>query len=249
MVEYHVVQRDLLVLRARASVAVVVSALVTVLHRDGSLRDYPRQLLTTNDRAVQDDIGGPGPQDGIVVGVAIAPAAGIKRGEVLAEAYVAPGIGVLARTWLCRGYVYEARVLGLGEFEDPLAGKGRKVDNEGATTLGNNDTVTRTISVPTDARVDLYGGSALNADNVTRTISIEVDDGTNRLAFIGEEGAVPVNERANFPSSIAEKDNWQGGMPFPLLEADRVLIVWAAGGASAGGTARSAAVWEEWIDP
>ncbi len=177
MVEFHLVQRDLLVLRTRGSVARVITCLVTVLFRDGSLRDFPLQHNSSTGRTVNTSQTGAMPLDGIVVGVNIQNAAGLKRGAVLAEAFIAGPAG-FARQFLCRAYVYDGRFVGLGEFEDPLSGRGLI-----RSITGTNPAAGVEISetVPTNARwrplsvdtINAIGAASINA-------SLTITDGTTQ---------------------------------------------------------------------
>ncbi len=124
MVEYHVKQKDLLDVRTRSSVVVGISALFTVLHRDGRLRTYPWNDTTTTNRVAQFQPTNPMPDDGIVVGLNVEVPLGIERGQVYAEAFITDGATGLARTWLGKGYVYDQHFVGLGEFEESGPGGG-----------------------------------------------------------------------------------------------------------------------------
>lgn len=157
------------------------------------------------------------------------------------------GLGI-AR--VLRGYIYDMHdPTHPGPLEGPVDGPGRDVSNEAASTLANNAALTRTITVPTDTRWLLYGGAVFNADDVTRTVTILADDGTSgqeRHRF--KSAGMGTLVRAAWPSAVAD-DHIRSGMPVPLDEGDRILITFAAGGASAGGEARSSANVEEWIKP
>lgn len=127
-------------------------------------------------------------------------------------------------------------------------GKGAVVDNEAASTLVNNTALTRTISVPTNARWQLEGGHVLQADDVARVCSVVTNDGTagqNKHELFAD--SVAANTRFAYPNSVADLQGWQGGQPISLVEGDDIVITFNAGGASAGGTARSSAVVQEWI--
>lgn len=136
-------------------------------------------------------------------------------------------------------------------LESHLDGPGRKVDNEATTTLANNTAATRTVTVPTLVNAELHGGHLVNADDVTRVLSVHVDDGAQVLVRCIQEESTPTLIDAVYPPNLPD-DNPErilagGAYPFPLSPGDRVQFTWAAGGVSAGGTARSSAVWKEWI--
>lgn len=151
---------------------------------------------------------------------------------------------------LCAGYVTPLFHVPLGFFEHPNSGRGLKVDNEAASTLVNNTALTRTITVPTNARWLWFTGEIFQGDDVTRTVTVRADDGTT-----GQNLHVPLNgegvgatSRRPYPHGSATAGLIGIVMPIPLSAGDRILITFAAGGASAGGTARSSAVVQEWIE-
>ncbi len=150
---------------------------------------------------------------------------------------------------LFTGYLYEGVALPLGFAGEPLEGQGRIVTNEAPSTLVNNTALTRVITVPTNARWRLGYGTILNGDSVDRAVGYEWDDGTEPIGgwlFNENLPVITAGFRLHvpmFPSAQA------GAVQQPLLtEGDRINITWAAGGASAGGTARSSANVEEWIE-
>ena len=151
-----------------------------------------------------------------------------------------------AHTRLCRGYLYDRGRMAIGDNEDPLSGKGRKVDNEAASTLVNNTELIRTITVPTNVRWELVGGQAFNADDVTRALFVDLDNGA-QIFYRYHGGNVGASAREVYPSQNSHAEHGLAS-PFPLSEADRILITFSAGGSSAGGTARSSAVVREWIE-
>lgn len=169
----------------------------------------------------------------------------VKRGQIFVECQVGRRSLFISR---CRGYVTASHGLQDGEFESSISGPGFIVTNEAASTLVNNTALTRTITVPTNARWRLYGGHVLQADDVSRVMEIRADSGVsgeNLFEFLLT--TVGANTRVAWPSTSAEIDV-HNSMPVPLSEGDRINITFAAGGASAGGTARSSAVVEEWIE-
>ncbi len=173
------------------------------------------------------------------------PAPTNKRGEF----YIEAGFGRSEAEMVpfMAGYVYAGHAVSLGEFTEPVSGMGRKVNNEAPSTLVNNTVLTRTISVPTNARWLLYGGKAFNADNVARVLTILADDGTNRL-FILYTKTLGATTRMTYPHNDSGEIDMLTEYPIPLSEGDRISFTFAAGGASAGGTARTSAVVEEWIE-
>ncbi len=191
-------------------------------------------------------------QSGIVVGASIGGNVPLKRGELYAM-LVVNHRSIEGDDVICKGYVYNTNPVGMGEFTESVSGKGLAVSNEGATTLGNNDTVVRTITVPTNARWKVYGGVVLNGDDVTRNVLVDIDNGvTNQDLAIPLSRAVDASNFAGWPFGSETNTNSRepGGQafPIPLIEGDRIRISFVAGGASAGGEARSSALIEEWIE-
>lgn len=145
------------------------------------------------------------------------------------------------------GYIYHGHDPGFpGVQRGSLDGPGRQVSNEGASTLVNNTALTRTLTVPTNARWKFEGGYAFNADDVTRTITVRIENGSEILHPLSEGQSIGASTNTTFPSNVADKLHGRG-VPMTLVDGDKITIAFAAGGSSAGGTARSAAVVEEWI--
>ncbi len=172
-----------------------------------------------------------------------------KRGQTFVLLEIIPrGFGVLS------GYVYSGHNLEMGEFVESTSGQGLRVTNEADSTLVNATALTRTISVPTNARWRWEGGTVLNADNVTRNVDVDANDGTDAIFRIGRTDDLAATVGVmSYPHhgdvSVAEETrNFRGGMPVTLVEGDDIRIIWASGGASAGGTAKSSAVVQEWIE-
>ncbi len=170
-----------------------------------------------------------------------------QPGEFWSETDLRRGNKVIAN--IAFGYQYGGHPVAYPNVNlpGPLDGPGRKVDNEGPSTLVNNVALTRTITVPANTRVRWAGGRIFNADNVARTVNIDVDNGTDTQdLFFPFSDSVGASGSFGYPSGL---DDRRASFGFPLLlnAGDRIAILFAAGGASAGGTARSSAVWEEWI--
>lgn len=176
---------------------------------------------------------------------------GVNRGELYASLTVRSGnlFKIVAR-----GYIDEMTSLRDEVFDGNLEGSGRLVKNESDTTLGNNNTVTRTITTPTNTRWRFMNGLALNADDVARAIDYAMTDGTDPviqwLRQTDQATTTPAGERINVPvhdPTQGDQLDAAGSASFLMDEADTISITWNAGGASAGGTAKSSAVLEEWI--
>ncbi len=131
-------------------------------------------------------------------------------------------------------------------LEGSLDGPGRKVNNEAPSTLVNNTALTRTITVPTFTRVRVEGGRVFNADDVARSITITADDGTQEIIRYNQDSLGASGVLA-YPNTVTNQDGYSPGSSDLLVAGDRVNIAFAAGGASAGGTARSSCNWEEWL--
>ncbi len=173
----------------------------------------------------------------------------VKRGELFAEVFLAR---FASGVKMASGYIFDGHDLRDGEFGSPLEGRGLRVTNEATSTLVNNVALTRTITVPTNTRWLLHGGTIFNVDNVARDCRVRVDNGTTgqNLAHLMAR-ALGAGDRKSWPRAsdtpVANEEPAKIS-PLPLSEVDRILIIWDAGGASAGGTARSSAVVEEFIE-
>lgn len=175
-----------------------------------------------------------------------------KRGALYVRASIRSG-GQAHGIPLAQGYLSTMRAsVRLGMFEDSLRGRGLKIDNEADSVLVNNTALTRTITVPANARWLLRYGAVLNADNVDRGVDYIWDDGADALGGWNSPDTrvtVVAAQIATFPMT-AGSVSFQVGNPHEIVlnEADRIRITWFAGGASAGGTAKSSAVVEEWLE-
>lgn len=237
---------DQFVLRTIASSAVLVQGTVSFVNDQGEDGQISLALTSASDRTVVNNTASRMAGGGTVIG-AVVVAAGLKRGQLFASIRIGnPLLPNVRRQLICAGYIHDERALVMGIFENPQSGQGLKVDNESDTTLTNNTAATRTITVPTNARWKVYGGTVLNADDVTRATSVQADNGTDELVS-WRDADLAASTRSSWPATTADDDN--GPVPFILNEADRVTIIWAAGGASAGGAAKSSCVIEEWIEP
>lgn len=273
MVEYHLKQKDLLDVRTRSSVGVEISALFTVLHRDGRLRTYPWSDTTVATGVPQFQPTSPMPDDGIVVGLNVQPAGTIKRGQILADAFITEGATGIARTWLARGYVYSARFLGLGDFEDPLSGRGHLDWIQEANDIAGNVVTTVNLAASGRRRIvravivkyHQVGGSAATITITLRDLadsggptnwSIESDTWVSPGLALGanQEGLIHVGEHGflstNDAGVLAYADNTTAPNPFPMIveDGDPVDLLIAASGGASGDDYDVWIQYEEWIE-
>ncbi len=156
---------------------------------------------------------------------------------------------------LSAGYISSTKGLFPGELNDPLDGRGVLIKNEAPSTLVNNVALTRTIMCPTNALWKVHSGHVFNADNVARGVIAVADQGVSNENFFmsgdSTEADLGASERLALGSSGMESvaaHRTAGLFPLFMDEVDRFRITFEAGGASAGGTARSALSVEEWIN-
>ena len=179
------------------------------------------------------------------------------RTQTLIGQPITPGVvfgsAVLIRGGVAVGVIMQGDIYGLHDLTYPQTegrtenGLGRPVDNEAASTLVNNTALTRTLTVPLATRWILHGGHVFNADDVARTLTVVADNGTSGQHLdLWLADSINATTRAYYPFAPAGSTR-SHFMPFPLSAGDRILITFAAGGASAGGTARSSAVVEEYL--
>ncbi len=184
-----------------------------------------------------------------IVGAGIGGVSGLLRGQFYIELEYRLSGGVFIE--LCRGYHYNGFTPELGDRIESVSNRGFIVTNEGATTLVNDTAVTRTIACPTNTRWKWKGGTYVNADNVTRNVTVRLTDGTNEIVRVKNTEPCETLIRQVYPSSsdsvALERFLSLGNMAFDLRETFDIEITWATGGASAGGTARSSALVEEWL--
>ena len=122
--------------------------------------------------------------------------------------------------------------------------KGEIIDNYNTATLVNNTQKTETIIVPDGHRWKLFGGCVLNADSVSRTVTVKVFNSSDKLIGYFVSASVNAAGYAAYPCTQASKVHCSTS-GFPMKAGDYIQIVWAAGGASAGGTAEYSAVITE----
>ena len=113
---------------------------------------------------------------------------------------------------------------------------GEIIEGEDTSTLVNNTEKVTSLTVPTGKRWVLNGFKILNADDVVRDVYIRLKNSSStRLFRMFEHGALGVGARIYGPNASADTLVLK---PIVMESGEIVDIVWAAGGASAGGTAR-----------
>lgn len=125
---------------------------------------------------------------------------------------------------------------------------GELAGNYATTTLVNNTTATRTITVGSDIFYYLYGGYLLNADNVARVLVVEIQDPSNNPIIQLFNHQIGANADTGYPAVCDGTANKNGVLwmyPIPLQASWKIVITWTAGGASAGGTAKSTALIQQ----
>lgn len=123
-----------------------------------------------------------------------------------------------------------------------LLWRGRIVSNYNEDILVNNAAKTRTLTVPANKRWLLAGvGHLLNGDDVTRNCKAEVFDESDKfICNLLRNQAITAAAIVHIPNMEENDEQARVVFPFFLYEGWYVKITWAAGGASAGGTATSA---------
>lgn len=116
--------------------------------------------------------------------------------------------------------------------------------NYAETTLVNNTNGSRRLTVPAGKRWYLFGGYMHNGDNVGRVCDLSIEDTNSKIVLINLRGqAIGVGGTVVFPNTEAVVGQAGSGIyPIPMLAGWDLLFNWLAGGASAGGTSRSAAI-------
>jgi len=204
----------------------------------------------TADRTIQTGFSKVIGATGKVVGASIGGTVPLKRGELYAM-LVVNHRSIAGDDVICKGYVYNTNPVGMGEFIESVRGRGFVVTNQGETTLVNNVTATRTVTVPTNARWLTDAGHIFNADDVTRNTTVIIRDGSDNLLEAIEADATPTLVRKSFPhdtQTAIQNMESTDAHHLVMAEGHDILFAWTAGGASAGGTATSSLTVEEWIE-
>lgn len=232
------------------SVATTIRFTFRIEDAIGSIIPYAEEVTSTTDRLLNLETIVPIKRGKLLSGMASIVSGTVpKSGELYAFAEVI-NQAVIREAQILGGYVYTANAPSFpaGRVMGSEEGRGSIVSNEADSTLVNNTALTRTITVPANARWKLYGGDVLNGDDVSRNLSVAVDDGTDRIFTYVVGSALGVSARHAYPFDTGGSITELSAIgPVPLVAGDRVRITWAAGGASAGGTAKSSANIEEWI--
>ena len=121
---------------------------------------------------------------------------------------------------------------------------GGDIDANGSTTtLVNNTTKGETLTVPAGKRWYLFGGSIKNGDNVARECTVSLLDTSDvTVLTLMRTISIAAGITNMFPNTEATVLQVGGGAyPIPLDSGYDISYAWAAGGASAGGTARFSA--------
>lgn len=126
-----------------------------------------------------------------------------------------------------------------------LAPYGGEIDDNYATvTLGNNDTVSQTVTVPAGKRWYLFGGRMSNGDNVVRNVTLQVYNELDvAIAMLIRYQVLAAGGEIFFPNTEAVSTQLgSGAYPLPLLAGWDLEYTWNAGGVSAGGTSHISAI-------
>ena len=119
---------------------------------------------------------------------------------------------------------------------------GERSDNYGPSTLVNNTQLIRDITIPAGERWVVYSASITNGDNVSRAISVFIwNSSTQLIDWMALGQALAAGAEMVFPNMVATAGMAQVH-PIILEAGDVIKIRFAAGGASAGGTAKSAVI-------
>ena len=116
------------------------------------------------------------------------------------------------------------------------------LSNYGTTVLANNTANSRTLTVPNGKRWILFGGDIYNADNVARACTVRIVSATDeQIVYFFNGVSIGAGAHGPYPS-ISLAGGLSTVISLPLKEGWKIYFYWAAGGASAGGTATSSAL-------
>ena len=114
-----------------------------------------------------------------------------------------------------------------------------------SVTVADNTTKTITVTVPAGKLWRLLGVRMINPDNVSRTLKIYVyDENDNLLCILLERSGIGANSYIQWPCTL-ESSSIKANPAIQLLKGgDYLKCIWAAGGASSGGTASAGLIIE-----
>jgi hypothetical protein len=114
-------------------------------------------------------------------------------------------------------------------------------------TLVNNTALTKVLTVPAGESWLIRGAFMKNGDNVNRDCSCLFKDAAgNNIGFIIYHAALATLNSAYYPDQT-NNDTKVYACPILLCAGETLTFTWAAGGASAGGTASYGVIGEKII--
>ncbi len=268
---------DTIRLISRSSLAVVgLEAQVTVMLDDGNVIRVDTPITTTNATRARQDLDSPVwmTQGGWVVGANVIAQSNFgKRGQTYEELQIMNVTNRFLRQGLCKGYLYGAHSLTMGEFEEPLSGMGHLRWVQEANDAAGNVVTTVNLAA-TDARrivravIVKYhqtGGAAATITITLRDLadsggptnwSIDSDTWVSPDLVLGanQEGLIHVGEHGflstNDAGVLAYADNTTAPNPFPLAVdvGDPVDLLIAAAAGASGDDYDVWVQYEEWIE-
>lgn len=262
---------DDLLLSVASSVAVGVAAFAHFVDSSGMGYSLRVPLTTTGSARTTQNLpsSGQSPTTGEIVSAYVGHDGTPRRGQTPANLQLRRGGNIIAE--LCKGYIYKARGLSLGQHEELLAHgghlawvqEGNDIAGNVATTINLAATSTRRLVRGLVLKYHQTGGGAINVTVTLRDLadsggptnwSIASDTWVSPTLALGanEEGLIHIGEHGfvatNDAGTLAYADSSSAPNPFPLAvePGDTVDLIVSGGGAS-GDDYDVWVLYEDWV--
>lgn len=113
---------------------------------------------------------------------------------------------------------------------------GQIVASVNSVTLANNTLKSTDYTVPTDTEWEVQSIRVNNPDDVARTVGITLKDSSGNNILVLESTSVAASGTVQVPNNVVDKSKSTAFTKFSLGAGMVINVVWAAGGASSGGT-------------
>ena len=169
----------------------------------------------------------------------------IKIPDSLKKFFRKEGIDDLPRILELLATVSPVVVINTQDFPVQTFPGGKLIDNFTEVTLVSDTDKLQTLKVPPGKRWLLFFGAIYNGDSVNRACAVTIYNSAGKQLASLFSGSITTLKVGFFPSvatASGDANQIQICGPLPVKEGDYIEFYYAAGGASAGGTAYFTAV-------